>query len=59
MDTAGRHVATLVDGVNTSGLHEVTWTGRDDAGRVSPAGVYMYRLVAEGFVETKRMTLIK
>lgn len=58
-DAAGRLVATLVDEHRGAGSHEVTWDGRDDAGRMSSAGVYMYRLEAGNFIETKRMVLIK
>jgi len=58
-DTAGRLVATLVNERRDAGLHEVIWDGRDHAGRISSAGVYLYRLEVEDYVETKRMTLVK
>lgn len=58
-DAAGRHVITLVDETVSAGRHEVAWDGRDAAGRISSAGVYLYRLKAGGRVQTKRMTLIK
>ena len=58
-DTAGRLVATLVDERREQGSHHVIWDGRDDAGRASSAGVYLYRLEVGDFLETKRMTLIK
>ena len=58
-DTAGRLVATLVDGHHDVGSHHVIWDGRDSAGRMSSAGVYLYRLEAGGYAETKQMTLVK
>lgn len=58
-DTAGRLVVTLVNERRDAGLHEVIWDGRDHAGRMSSAGVYLYSLEAGGYVETKRMTLVK
>ena len=58
-DAAGRLVATLVDEHRDAGPHEVFWDGRDTAGRMSSAGVYLYRLEADGEVETKRMLLMK
>jgi len=50
----GQRVATLVDGVQPSGFHEV----RFDASSLS-SGLYLYRLTTESFSETKRMMLIK
>ncbi|MCK9995436.1 MAG: T9SS type A sorting domain-containing protein [Candidatus Krumholzibacteria bacterium] len=58
-DTAGRLVATLVNERRDAGLHEVIWDGRDHAGRISSAGVYLYRIEVDDYVETKRMTLVK
>lgn len=58
-DAAGHRVATLVDERREAGLHEVTWDGRDDNGRLSATGVYLYRLETQDVVATKRMTLVK
>jgi hypothetical protein len=58
-DAAGRLVTTLVDGDLGVGDHDVIWNGRDDAGRISAAGVYLYRLETEDVIETKRMVLVK
>ena len=58
-DLAGRHVVTLMAGTLPAGDHGVTWDGRDEAGRAAPAGVYLYRLTADGFQESKRMVLLK
>ena len=58
-DTAGRLVATLVDEHRAAGIHYVIWDGRDDAGRMSSAGVYLYRFEVGEFSEAKRMVLVK
>jgi hypothetical protein len=58
-DPAGRLVKTLVDEHRDIGRHEVVWNGRDDAGRLSSAGVYLYRFESGEYSETKRMTLVK
>tara|TARA_R110000868_G_scaffold306734_4_gene568172 strand:+ start:40570 stop:42786 length:2217 start_codon:yes stop_codon:yes gene_type:complete len=50
----GQEVATLVNNRMGSGSHSV----RFDASRLS-SGVYIYRLVSEGFSQTKKMMLIK
>jgi hypothetical protein len=47
-------VETLVSKRLPAGRFEATW----DAGRYS-SGIYVYRLQAEGFVETKKIILMK
>jgi len=59
-DLAGRLVRTLCrEEFLEAGEHRRTWNGRDDTGRTVAAGVFLYRLEAGPFVETKRMTLIR
>lgn len=58
-DPAGHLVVTLVDETRPAGRHEVIWDGRDTTGRMVAAGVYLYRMVAPGYHETKRMVLVK
>ena len=53
-DLLGREIATLVHEERRAGAHTV----RFDAGRL-PSGVYVYRLTAGAFTETKAMTLLK
>ena len=50
----GQKVATLVNGNNQAGQHNVIW----DASSYS-SGVYFYKLSAGDQVFTKRMTLLK
>ncbi len=50
----GQQVAVLADGQYGAGTHHVTW----DASGVS-TGVYLYRLQAGEFRETKKMLLVK
>ena len=37
----------------------VSWDGRDDAGATVASGGYFYQLVTPGFVQTRRMVLLK
>jgi len=53
-DMLGRKVATLVDEVQGSGFKSVKF----DAGGLA-SGVYFYRLNAGGFVETKKLMVIR
>lgn len=55
-DVRGRRVKTLVSGeALDAGSHEALWDGRDEAGRVSAAGIYFYRLDAGSHSETRRL----
>ena len=44
------------DGLST---YLVVWDGADERGRETAAGVYLYRLEADGFVASKRMIVVK
>lgn len=50
----GQEVATLVNGNLTAGRYEVNW----NAARVN-SGVYFYRLETSGFIDTRKMLLVK
>ena len=59
-DISGRLVKTLISGrMVGAGRNEVVWQGRDDSGKLVATGVYFYRLEADDFSETMRMTLLK
>ncbi len=55
LDATGRRVRALVGRPQAAGHHRVSWDGRDMAGRRVAPGVYFYRLVTGGVVETQRM----
>lgn len=58
-DLAGRHVVTLRDGPAGAGRNEVIWDGSDHRGRRLASGAYFYRLEADGFVDSRRVILLK
>jgi hypothetical protein len=59
-DMRGRMIRMLVDDSSAApGRHEADWDGTDDRGRRVAGGVYFYRLEADGYSQTKRMTLVK
>jgi hypothetical protein len=53
-DLLGREVAVLVNEKKAPGSHEVKF----DAARFS-SGVYLYRLTAGDFVQTRKMVLVR
>jgi len=58
-DLAGRLVKTLVHESKAAGSHEVMWDGRNNNGGRVSSGVYLYRIEAGSFAETRRMVLVK
>lgn len=59
-DVAGRLVRRLIQGETLpAGTRSAVWDGRDDGGRGAAAGVYFYRLQADGFIDAGRMLLVK
>jgi hypothetical protein len=58
-NTLGQLVATVVDGVQLAGNHSAAWDGSNEFGKRVASGIYIYRMTAGAFTETKRMLLIK
>jgi hypothetical protein len=58
-NTRGQRVRTLVNEHRSAGNHSVTWNGRDDTGNEVSSGIYFYRMVADEFVATQRVILLK
>jgi subtilisin family serine protease len=58
-DAAGRMIRTLINESRNAGVHQVTWDGMDDAGKLVGSGVYFYRLKAGAFEQSRRMTILK
>ena len=58
-DISGRHVASLVDGLQEAGNHSVRWTARDERGKDLPSGVYFCTLRVNDFRRTNKLLLLK
>jgi hypothetical protein len=53
-DLLGREVATLVHGTVQSGIYSIEWNAGD-----SPSGVYLCRMEARDFTQTRKVVLLK
>jgi flagellar hook assembly protein FlgD len=53
-DINGGLVETLMDGQREPGIYTVQWDGSDQ-----PSGVYFIKIESSGFVQTKKMVLLK
>ncbi|MDH3216191.1 MAG: T9SS type A sorting domain-containing protein [Candidatus Krumholzibacteria bacterium] len=58
-DLAGHLVRTLADRRETAGTKSVLWDGKNSWGSPVASGLYFYRLEATGFVETRKLVLLK
>lgn len=56
----GEEISTLVQNeTKTAGHHFVIWDGRSKHGLAIASGIYVYRLQAGSFTQTKKMILVK
>ena len=55
----GQRVAVLRHGLQQAGYHQLRWDGRDDAGRSVASGLYLYRLVTDEVVLTRKLMLLR
>ena len=55
----GQRVAILRQGHQQAGYHRLHWNARDSAGRPLASGMYLYRLVTEEGILTRKLTLLR
>jgi len=58
-DILGREVKTLLTGEQPAGMHTIEWDGRNNYGTQVSSGVYIYRLNAGKYVQSKKMLMLK
>jgi hypothetical protein len=58
-DMLGREITQLVSTTQEAGFRLVQWDGSDSVGSTVGAGVYLYRIRAGEFTQTKKMVLLK
>ena len=55
----GNQIKVLVNRYEGAGFKSVQWDATDSMGRAVSAGVYLYKIEAGEFVETRKMVLLK
>jgi hypothetical protein len=58
-DMLGREVKTLINQTQNSGYKSLIWDATNDYGEPVSAGLYLYRIRAGDFRQTKKMVLLK
>lgn len=57
--TLGQRIKTLVSRQQEAGSHTITWNGTDESGSRMASGVYIYRLNAGAYTQTRKMIMMK
>jgi len=58
-DLSGREINQLVNEAQSPGLKTMVWDGKDFMGNKMGAGVYIYQLKSDNYVESKKMIFVK
>ena len=56
----GQKIRSLMDELNQSaGTYTTQWDGRDDAGKQVTSGIYIYRMQAGDFVQSRKLMILR
>ena len=58
-DLMGREINRLVHTTQEPGFKSVQWNATDFHGKPVSAGIYMYQIHTDGFIQTRKMVLLK
>lgn len=58
-DITGNEIRSLIDEEKSAGRHNILWDSRNNFGQRVASGIYFYKIVADNFVQTKKMILMK
>jgi len=58
-DMMGRQVKTLINSEQTAGYRAIRWNGTNHLGQPVAAGMYLYKIRANMFNQTKKLILLK
>ena len=58
-DMIGREVKKLVNGIQTAGFRSVKWDATNNNNQTVSAGLYIYSIYSDNYIDTKKMILLK
>jgi len=58
-DMMGRQVKTLINQTKNAGYKSVIWDATNDYGKPVSAGIYLYQIQSNGFIQTRKMLLVE
>jgi hypothetical protein len=57
-DLLGREVRILVNGNQIAEAKDIHWDGTNRSNQKVASGIYIYRMIADGFVQNRKMILL-
>lgn len=58
-NAVGQEIKVLANGRYAAGSHNLSWNGKDANGQSVASGVYLYKLVTDSWMQTKKMVLMQ
>ena len=58
-DFLGNMVKSIVKGLKEAGHYSLTWDGTDNHGKLVAPGIYVYKIKAGNFIDSKRCVVLR
>ena len=58
-DIMGQKIRTIINEDQSAGFRSVVWDGKDNYNNSVSSGVYLYRLHAGNYIQTRKMILMR
>jgi hypothetical protein len=58
-DILGNRIKNLANQIYSAGFHNILWNGNNEADESVSSGIYIYQIISNSFIETKKMILIR
>lgn len=58
-DITGKEIITLINEERAAGKYKVSWNSKNNSGKTVSSGIYIYKIIANDFVQSKKMILAK